>query len=74
MNPFALVKLFIEIQSLSKKIHADPDKKFEPEELGEIVTKILAFQAQFKAVTSKLDSTVEGLIQVLKDNGITLPK
>jgi len=42
--------------------------------LGEIVTKILAFQAQFKAVTSKLDPTVEGLIQVLEDNGIKLPK
>jgi hypothetical protein len=69
-----MVKLYMEIQSLSKKIFANPEKEFEPEELGEIVTKILAFQAQFKAVTSKLDSTVEGLVQVLKDNGITLPK
>ena len=73
INSFALVKLFLEIQSLSKKVLADPEKEFEPEELGEIVIKILAFQGQFKAVTSKLDSTVEGLIQVLKDNGITLP-
>ncbi|MDO9545147.1 MAG: hypothetical protein Q7J07_00155 [Pelolinea sp.] len=74
LNSFTLVKLFIEIQSLSKKILADPEKEFEPEELGEIVTKILTFQAQFKAVTSKLDSTVEGLVQVLNDNGISLPK
>jgi len=74
LNSFALVKLFLEIQSLSKKVIANPEKEFEPEELGEIVTKILAFQGQFKAVTSKLNSTVEGLIQVLKDNGISLPK
>ena len=73
LNSFALVKLYLEIQTLSKKVLSKPDNEFEPEELGEIVTKILAFQAQFKAVTSKLDSTVEGLIQVLKNNGITLP-
>ncbi|MDP3445773.1 MAG: hypothetical protein Q8T08_23170 [Ignavibacteria bacterium] len=49
-------------------------KKYSPEELGEIVTKLLTFQTQYNAVTSKLDSTIDGLIQVLKDNGITLPK
>ena len=59
---------------IPKIILAKTIKQFEPEELGEIVTKILAFQAQFKAVTTKLDSTVEGLIKVLKDNVITLPK
>ena len=74
LNSFTLVKLFIEIQSLSKNILSNPEKEFEPEELGEIVTKILTFQAQFKAVTLKLDTTIEGLIQVLKDNGIILLK
>ncbi len=73
LNSFALVKLYIEIQSLSKKILSNPEKEYEPEELGEIVTKILAFQSQYKAMTSKLDSIVEGLKLVLKENGITLP-
>jgi len=67
------VKLFLKIQTLSKNILAKPDKEFEPEELGEIVNKILAFQSQYKALTTKLDSVVEGLKQVLKDNGNSLP-
>lgn len=74
LNSFVMVKLYIEIQALSKKILANPEKEFQPEELGEIVTKILTFQAQYKAVTLKLDSIVDGLIQVLNRNGITLPK
>lgn len=45
-----------------------------PEERGEIVTTILSFQAQYKAMTSKLDSTIDGLIQVLKYHGMTLPR
>ena len=73
LNSFSLVKLFIKIQSLSKKILADPEKEYEPDELGEIVTNILAFQSQYKTMTSKLDSVVEGLKLVLKENGITLP-
>lgn len=73
LNSFALVKLFIEILSLSKKILANPEKEFQPEELGEIVTKILTFQAQYKTVTLKLDFTIDGLIQVLKENGTSLP-
>lgn len=73
LNSFALVKLYMEIQTLSKKILSNPNKEFQPEELGEIVTKILTFQAQYKALTSKLDTTVDGLIQVLKEHGITLP-
>ena len=74
LNSFNTIKLFLEIQALSKKIIENPKKEFMPEELGEIVTKILSFQAQYKAMTSKLDSTIDGLIQVLKDHGITLPK
>ena len=31
-------------------------------------------QAQYKAVTLKLDSTIDGLIQILNEHGITLPK
>jgi hypothetical protein len=38
-----------------------------------MVGKILAFQAQYKSMTSKLDAGVNDLLQVLKDNGITLP-
>ena len=74
INSFALVKLFLEIQALSKKMLANPKKDYLPEELGEIVTKILTFQAQYKLMTSKLDSTIDGLVQVLRDHGITLPK
>ena len=74
VNSFEMVKLFLEIQTLNKKIMAKPKKDFLPEELGEIVTKILTFQSQYKAMTSKLDSISDGLIQVLKENGITLPK
>ena len=74
INSFAMVSLFLEIQVLSKKILANPQKKYSPEELGEIVTKLLTFQTQYKAMTSRLDSTIDGLVQVLKDNGITLPK
>lgn len=44
------------------------------EELGEIVTKLLTFQTQYKAMTSKLDSTIDGLVQVLKDHGLIFPK
>jgi len=72
-NSFALVKLFIEIQMLSKKILSNSDKEFNPEELGDIVTKLLTFQAQYKVITRKLDSTIERLTQVLKENGISLP-
>lgn len=53
---------------------ANPKKEFLPEELGEIVTKVLTFQAQYKSMTSKLDFTIDGLIQVLNEHGITLPK
>ena len=74
LNSFELVKLYIEIQGLSKKILNNPNKEYPPEELGEIVTKILKFQAQYKSMTSKLDSTIDGLIQVLNEHGITLPK
>ncbi len=74
INSFGMVKLFLEIQALYKKIMANPKKEFQPEELGEIVTKILMFTSQYKAMTSKLDSTIDGLIQVLKEHGITLPK
>lgn len=49
-------------------------KEFLPEELGEIVTKSLTFQAQYKTMKSKLDSIIDGLIQILKNHGITLPK
>jgi len=35
--------------------------------------KFLAFQAQYKSMTSKLDLAVNDLILVLKDYGITLP-
>ena len=50
-----MVKLFLEIQGLSQKILATQKQDYSPEELGEIVTKILTFQAQFKAVTTKPD-------------------
>ena len=74
INSFGMVKLFLEIQALSKKIMANPQKEFLPEELGEIVTKILTFQAQYKAMTSKLDSTIADLILVLEDHGISIPQ
>ncbi len=74
INTISMVKLFMEIQVLYRKIMANPNKEFSPEELGEIVTKILAFRAQYKALAVKLDSTVDDLIQVLNDHGITLPK
>jgi hypothetical protein len=45
-----------------------------PEELGGIVTKLLTFQNQYKTMNSKLDSTINGLVLILKENGITLPK
>ena len=67
------MKLIIEIQSISKKVLANPDKEFEPEELGEIVTKILKFQSQYKIITMKLDSIIDGLIQILNDHNISLP-
>jgi len=73
INSFSLLKLLLEIQSLAKKFTSNSEKEITPEELGEIVTKILAFQAQYKAMTSKLDSAVNGLLQVLKDRGIVLP-
>jgi transcriptional regulator with XRE-family HTH domain len=74
INSFGMVKLYLEIQALYKKISSRPKKEYQPEELGEIVTKILTFQSQYKSMTSKLDSTIDGLIQVLKEHGITLPK
>lgn len=74
LNSFELVKLYLEIQVLSKKVLNDPQKEFPPEELGEIVTKILKFQSQYKLITRKLDSTIDGLVHVLQDHGITLPK
>jgi len=55
LNSFSMVKLFLEIQGLSQKILATQKQDYSPEELGEIVTKILTFQAQFKAVTTKPD-------------------
>lgn len=74
LNSFALMRLYLDIQGLSKRILAKPDQEFSPEELGEIVTKIIKFQSQYKSLTSRLDSAVENLIQVLRDNGIELPK
>lgn len=74
LNSFEIVKLYMEIQGLSKKILNDPNKEYPPEELGDIVTKILKFQSHYKMLTSKLDSTIKGLIDVLYDHGISLPK
>lgn len=74
ISSFGMVKLYLEILALYKKVMANPKKKYLPEELGEIVTKILTFTSQYKAMTSKLDSTIDGLMQVLKEQGITLPK
>lgn len=64
----------MEIQALIEKTKANPQNEFPPGELGEIVTKILTFQSQYKSMSSKLDSTIDGLIQILKEHGISLPK
>jgi len=74
ISSFAMVKLFLEIQSLSKNIMANPEKEYSPEELGEMVTKLLTFQKQYKAMTSQLDKTIEDLIQLLNDYGISIPQ
>ena len=74
INTFSMVKLFMEIQVLYRKIMSNPNKEFSPEELGEIVTKILDFRAKYKALAVKLDSTVDDLMQELKDHAITIPK
>ena len=47
---------------------------FLDRKLGEIITELLTFQTQYKAITTYLYSTIDDLIQVLKDNGIFLPK
>jgi hypothetical protein len=44
ISSLAMVKLFLEIQSLSKRIMSNPEKEHSPEELGEMVTKLLTFQ------------------------------
>lgn len=53
---------------------AKPKKDLPPEELGEIVTKLLNYREKYNAMTMKLDSAINGLIEVLNDHGITLPK
>ena len=72
-NSIKMVMMYLEIQSLAKKLLAKPDKSYSPDELGDLVTKILTFQNQYKLMTSQLDSVVDSLLQVLNDNGITLP-
>ena len=52
LDSFAIVKLFLENQALSKKIDANPNKEFQLEELGEIVSKILTFLTSFLQLES----------------------
>jgi len=40
-------------------------KEYPSEELGEKVTEIFKFQSQYKTLTLTLDSTIDGLFQVL---------
>jgi hypothetical protein len=51
----------------------NPNKDVQPEELGEIVTKLLNYREKYNAMTIKLDSAIAGLVEVLKDHGISLP-
>ena len=74
LNTIAMVKLYLEIQGISKKMLANPNKEYSPEELGEFVTKILNFQTQYKRLSSKLDTVISDLIGVLKEHGISLPQ
>jgi len=74
LNSFAMVSLFLEIQWLSKKMLANPRKKYSPEEIGGIVTKMLQFRAQYNAMSKKFNDIMELLVQELEKRGITLPK
>lgn len=74
IDTIGLLKLYIDLQMTHLKIMANPKKDLQPEELGEIVTKLLNYREKYNAMTMKLDSAINGLIEVLNDHGITLPK
>lgn len=66
MVSLEIVKLCVVIQErLSRKIMNNLTKEYPSEELGEKVTEIFKFQSQYKTLTLTLDSTIDGLFQVL---------
>ena len=73
VSTFAMMNLFLEAQGMSNMILSDPNKEYSPDELGEMVGKILTFQSHFSAMTNKFDNLIKELVGILKDYGITLP-
>lgn len=71
LNSFEMIRLYIEIQSLYKKYSKKED--LSPEEIGEIVTKMLKFRAQYNVMSKKFNDFMDLLVKTLGERGISLP-